>query len=79
MAEVIVGLKKLHESGYLHADLKLENVMKATDGHIKLIDFGLSRELKNLKHYSSEYGTREYFAPEALNGIIWYVYIMLII
>lgn len=46
MAEVIVGLKKLHESGYLHADLKLENVMKATDGHIKLIDFGLSRDWK---------------------------------
>lgn len=75
MAEIIVGLLKLHQSGLLHADLKLENVMKDFDGHIKIIDFGGAQKLKDIHHKPRNclIGTPEYFAPEAINGIIRYM------
>lgn len=33
----------LHSEGIAHRDLKLENVLIAENGYIRLIDFGLSK------------------------------------
>jgi serine/threonine protein kinase len=41
--EIAMALHSVHASGLLHTDLKLENVLIAADGHIRLTDFGLSR------------------------------------
>ena len=35
----------MHEAGYIHRDLKLENIMVDGNGYIKIIDFGLSKAL----------------------------------
>jgi serine/threonine protein kinase len=38
-AEITVAIQLLHQSGILHWDLKLENVLLSIDGHYKIADF----------------------------------------
>lgn len=52
--EIAEGLGYLHNRGILHLDLKSDNVMVTNDWHIKLIDFGFSRELCLNTHASSK-------------------------
>lgn len=47
-AEVAAALGYLHRQGYLYRDLKPENVLVASDGHLKLSDFGLSRPIQRV-------------------------------
>ena len=44
-AEVILAIKELHSHDIIYRDLKLDNIMIAADGHIKLIDFGFAKYL----------------------------------
>ncbi|OAA63927.1 Serine/threonine-protein kinase domain protein [Cordyceps fumosorosea ARSEF 2679] len=43
LAEVILGVKHLHERDIIHRDLKPDNLLIDQKGHLKLTDFGLSR------------------------------------
>ncbi|GIQ80094.1 hypothetical protein KIPB_000839 [Kipferlia bialata] len=40
--ELVLALRELHRLGVVHRDMKPENILIANDGHIRLIDFGLS-------------------------------------
>lgn len=42
-AEVILGLKALHDNGIIYRDLKPENILLDNEGHVRLTDFGLSK------------------------------------
>jgi len=41
MAELILAVQAIHKHGYIHRDLKPDNILIGSDGHIKLSDFGL--------------------------------------
>jgi serine/threonine protein kinase len=52
----------------VYRDLKPENILVDADGHIKLTDFGLSKQTKtNQDMVFTMCGTPEYIAPEILN------------
>jgi p90 ribosomal S6 kinase len=68
LAELALALNHLHGIGIIYRDLKPENILLDSDGHIKLTDFGLSKEsiFEENKTYSF-CGTVEYMAPEVVN------------
>ena len=43
-AEIIDALGNLHDAGILYRDLKPENVLLDAEGHIRITDFGLSKQ-----------------------------------
>ena len=69
MAEITAGLEYLHSCGVLYRDLKPENVMIGLDGHVVLVDFGLSKEgVAKGEYAKSKVGSPLYFAPEIVKG-----------
>ena len=68
-AELVLALEHLHSVGVVFRDLKPENVLFDAQGHVKLADFGLSKEgvSKSSEGARSFCGTPEYLAPEILD------------
>jgi serine/threonine protein kinase len=82
--KIAAGVEAAHEAGVVHRDLKPGNVMFTGDGAVKVLDFGLARELKPehnatlagddatrgapLTRNGSFFGTPAYMSPEQARG-----------
>jgi RAC serine/threonine-protein kinase len=68
-AEIILAISYVHKLGIIYRDLKPENVLLDAKGHVRLTDFGLSKEGINSSSSgaNSFCGTPEYLAPEILD------------
>ncbi|KAI9771610.1 MAG: Ribosomal protein S6 kinase alpha-5 [Geoglossum simile] len=70
MAEMVLALEHLHRNlGVVYRDLKPENCLLSSEGHLLLTDFGLSKvAVDGEDHCNSLLGTIEYMAPEVILG-----------
>jgi len=65
--EVLHGLKAMHMLGYMHRDIKSENILVKSTGEIKLADFGFTVQLtKDRPKRSSTVGSPYWMAPELI-------------
>lgn len=67
-AEIILALEHLHSNNIVYRDLKPQNIIIGKDGHVKLTDFGLSKNDFNQDQQNTICGTMKYIAPEAITG-----------
>lgn len=64
--QVARGLEAIHQAGIVHRDIKPNNVRRDAEGVIKIIDFGLSREVGVDNRTQAAIGYLPYMAPELL-------------
>ncbi|KIH52748.1 hypothetical protein ANCDUO_17143 [Ancylostoma duodenale] len=67
-AELGTALDFLHSNGVVYRDLKLENIVLDSQGHVRVVDFGLSKVLKNGEQTSTICGTLQVGELKHLNG-----------
>ena len=71
--QILEALAHMHARGVHHLDLKPENIMRARDGRLKLVDFGLAwlRGTPDLlvEDFNNPHGTPDYAAPEQIRGV----------
>ncbi len=60
--EVGEAIAYMHSCGYVHADMKPNNIIVASDGSVKIIDFGQSCRVGTIKERIQ--GTPDFIAPE---------------
>eukprot|EP00051_Salpingoeca_urceolata_P027638 m.482487 g.482487 ORF g.482487 m.482487 type:complete len:791 (-) comp22555_c0_seq1:1286-3658(-) len=67
MHETLAALLYLHKCCVIHRDLKGQNVLMCADGRVKLVDFGVSANMKNSKEMRNTFiGTPYWMAPEVI-------------
>ncbi|UCD94752.1 MAG: tetratricopeptide repeat protein [Candidatus Zixiibacteriota bacterium] len=68
--QICEGLRKAHEAGVVHRDVKPSNILIDSDGRPKLLDFGLAtiKGAEKLTKTGSTLGTVGYMSPEQVRG-----------
>lgn len=61
--EAAIGLNYIHGQGYLHRDIKPDNILLKSNGEVKVGDFGFVTDQLQFG-FATPYGTPAYWAPE---------------
>ncbi|XP_063002367.1 serine/threonine-protein kinase MRCK gamma [Elgaria multicarinata webbii] len=71
LAEMVLAIHSLHQLRYVHRDIKPDNILIDTNGHIRLADFGSCLRLRpdGTVESSVAVGTPDYISPEILQAM----------
>ncbi|MBR2634115.1 MAG: serine/threonine protein kinase [Clostridia bacterium] len=66
IGQICTALSVLHENGFVHRDIKPQNLLITKEGRAVLIDFNISRAVTDAEHDTVVMGTVGYASPEQL-------------
>lgn len=69
-AEVVLALDGIHAMGFIHRDVKPDNMLLDKSGHLKLADFGTCMKMNKdgMVRCDTAVGTPDYISPEVLKS-----------
>lgn len=71
-AQIVLALRTLHTSGFVHRDLKSGNVLIDNEGFVKVIDFGFAKQLGATEQRTKSFcGTHYIMAPEIFTRCLY--------
>ncbi|KAF1845344.1 kinase-like protein [Cucurbitaria berberidis CBS 394.84] len=68
IAQLGCAVRYIHQQGIVHRDIKPDNVLLDSEGHVHLADFNVASDFTPNKPLTSKSGTLAYLAPEVYEG-----------